>query len=154
MQRRGGRLARRAPACLAVDGNYLLLIQRRNHPRHPLTKGPFEARQIECGEDAREGVGRGDAVVEAQKATQPRQRDAHPLADVLEVVRAAEDRADRNGQHLAHAVARLLGAAPVFKPLENLDHAHQLARFHRPAKKAGKYTKRRAVNSALACGRL
>jgi hypothetical protein len=74
------------------------------------------------------------------------------LADVLEVVRAAEDRADCDGQHLAQAVARLLGVTPVLKPFENLDHVHQLARFHRPTKKAGNYTKRRPVNSATASG--
>jgi hypothetical protein len=47
-------------------------------------------------------------------------------------------------------MARLLGITPVLKPLENLDHVHQLAHFHRPPKKAGNYTKQRGVDRGLA----
>jgi len=152
VQRRSRRLARRPSARLAIDGDHLFMPQCRNHPRDPLTKCPFEALWIQYREDSLEGVGRGDAIVEAQKATQPRQLDAPPLADVLEVIRTAEDCADGNGQQLAQRVARLLSVAPVLKPLENLDHVYQLARFHRPPKKAGNYTKQRAVDRGWASG--
>lgn len=125
---------------------------RRYDARHPLTKRPLKSFWIQYGKDAFEGIGRGDAIVEAQKTAQPRQLDAPPLADVLEVVCAAQYRADGNGQQFAQLVARLLGIAPVLKPLENLDHVHQLARFHRSPKKAGNYTKQRAVGRGVASG--
>ncbi len=101
MQQRSYRLARRPSARLAINGDHLFMPQSRNHPCAPLTKRPFEAFGIQYGENSREGIARGDAIVSTQKATQPRQLDAPPLADVLKVIRTAEDCADGNGQQFA-----------------------------------------------------
>jgi hypothetical protein len=90
VQRCGGRLARGAPARFAIDGNHLFLLQRRYDARHPLSKRPLEALRIQYSKDTLKGIGRGDAIVEAQKATQPRQLDAAPLADVLKVICTTE----------------------------------------------------------------
>lgn len=89
-----------ALANLTGDGHHLF----RNDPTASLLKRLFEAIQFQCGDDVLEGAWRGDVIVKGQKAVQPRQLNALPLTDVLEIICTAEYHADLNGQHLAQSV--------------------------------------------------
>ena len=122
MQRRSGRLARGASARLPIDRDDLVFAQRRDDASYPGAKGLFELLRIEQREHALEGIGRGHAIVEPQKALQPRHFGTPPLRDLLEVVGPAEHRTHRHGEHFAQPVSRLLRAAPVLQTFENLHH--------------------------------
>lgn len=146
VQRFSRSLAGRAPARLAVDGDHLIAPQRRNDRPHPGPKRPLEALRVEQRKDALEGVGRGNPVLQSQKAAQPIEFCPTPLRDVLEIVGAAQYRAHRHRQQFAQNMPRLLRTAPVLEPFEHFDHRRQLFRFHGSAKKPGNYTKSASVN--------
>jgi hypothetical protein len=85
-----GGLARVAQTCLAIDGDQLLLGQRRDEATDPGAKRLFELFRIEQSERPHEGVGRSHTVVQPQEIPQPWQLGAPPLSDLLKVVRTAE----------------------------------------------------------------
>jgi hypothetical protein len=124
----------RAPNGFAVDGQLSGQRRYRHNLAHPAAKEGFELPGIERTKQSIEGGRRGRAVLQGQKAFEPRFPGLCPQGKILAGVHVAQAGAEADHQHLPEIVQRPVARqAGVFDFIETIHQAKtHMAHFVRP----------------------